>query len=123
MARHLKLHELVFAAVLIGGGVAPSLGQSIITQQTVVVELSVSELGARKQFPTVRVQRGNLVVLRLATDAALEFHLHGYDVSARGRLGEPAELRFEATVMGRFAVEAHTPAGHRRLGYVEVHPR
>jgi len=123
MTLHLKLHRMRLAAVLIGVSAAPSLAQPSVTQQRVVIQLSVAELGVRKQFPTVRVQRGNLVVLRLTTDAALEFHLHGYDVTARGRLGEPAELQFEATVMGRFAVEAHTPAGHRRLGYVEVHPR
>ncbi len=119
---------MALAAVMLWiGAAAPSFAQPSRAQPSVaqqrVIELSVAELGARKQFPTVRVQRGDAVVLRLSTDAALEFHLHGYDVTARGGPGEPAELRFVAAVAGRFAVEAHTPAGHRRLGYVEVHPR
>jgi hypothetical protein len=129
MTPDLKLHRMALAGVVLWiGAAAPSVAQPSVTQpsvaqQRVVIELSVAEPGARKQFPTVRVQRGDVVVLRLSTDAALEFHLHGYDVTARGRPGEPAELRFVAVVTGRFAVEAHTPAGHRRLGYVEVHPR
>jgi hypothetical protein len=119
MILDLKSHRTALAAVLLCiGAAAPS-----VAQQRVVIELSVAELGVRKQFPTVRVQRGDVVVLRLSTDAGLEFHLHGYDVTAGGRPGEPAELRFVAAVAGRFAVEAHTPSGHRRLGYVEVHPR
>ena len=94
-----------------------------LAQQRVVIEVSVAELGARKQFPTARVHRGDEVVLRLTTDAAVEVHLHGYDATVRTRPGEPADLRFVAFATGRFAVEAHTAAGHRRLGYVEVHPR
>jgi hypothetical protein len=90
-------------------------------QEPVVIDISLS--GTRRNFDTVRVRRGDEVTLRLTVEAPIEFHLHGYDVTARSSPGEPAELKFVAKVLGRFAVESHTSAGHRNVGYIEVHPR
>jgi hypothetical protein len=112
-----RLCCLALALFLLG----TCFGTPSYAQEPVVIEISLSE--ARRNFGTVRVHRGDEVTLRLIVEDAIEFHLHGYNVTARSRPGEPAELKFAAEVLGRFAVEAHTPTGHRNYGYVEVHPR
>lgn len=92
-------------------------------QERVVIELPPAAAGTAIRLNTVRVRQGDEVILRWRSDTDLELHLHGYDVTGRARPGEPAELRFFAVTAGRFPVEAHRPEGHRRIGYIEVHPR
>jgi hypothetical protein len=52
----------------------------------------------------ISVDEGELVNLRITSDAPLEFHLHGYDLEEEV---EPAELSFEAATTGRFEIEDH----------------
>jgi hypothetical protein len=35
----------------------------------------------------------------------------------------PGEMRFDATIAGRFPVEVHGTGAHAVVFYVEVHPR
>ena len=73
---------------------------------------------------TVRVSKGDTVVLSWTSDRPLELHLHGYDLQVRAMPGVPQALRFEARATGRFPVEIHGSSGkHITLIYVEVHPR
>lgn len=71
---------------------------------------------------TFRAALGDLVVLRWASDSELELHLHGYDVEAEVAPDSPMTMIFEATIPGRFPIEAHGAAGEATLLYVEVLP-
>lgn len=78
----------------------------------------------------IRVTRGDALELEFSTDEAAELHLHGYDKLIKVAPATPALLRLDATIAGRFSIEAHGFAsdksgqrGHVVLLYLEVHPR
>jgi hypothetical protein len=83
---------------------------------------------------TLRVKRGETVLLRLRTDEAVSLHVHGYDLQANLSPAAPDAIRFDARIAGRFPVTAHDfgavpgqaarPKGHREvtLLYLEVQP-
>ena len=78
----------------------------------------------------IRVTRGDALELEFSTDEAAELHLHGYDKLIKVAPAAPALLRLDATIAGRFPIEAHGFAsgrsghgGHVVLLYLEVHPR
>ncbi len=84
---------------------------------------------------TIRVTKGETVLLRWRTDEAVSVHVHGYDLQAKLSPSESASMRFEAGVAGRFAITAHEfgpaaahgspPKRHREttLLYLEVLPK
>ncbi len=51
------------------------------------------------------VQKGDRVVIVVASDVADEVHLHGYDLERDVAAGGTARIRFTAKVPGRFEVE------------------
>jgi hypothetical protein len=55
----------------------------------------------------VAVPAGAAVTITITSDVADEAHLHGYDLEAELTPGEPAELRFDATIPGVFELEMH----------------
>jgi hypothetical protein len=78
----------------------------------------------------IRVVQGDTVELEFTGDEAAELHLHGYDRLVTLQPGRPAVLRVEATIAGRFPLEAHafgTGGGRRHMHsvvlYLEVLPR
>jgi hypothetical protein len=77
----------------------------------------------------IRVTRGDALELEFSTDEAAELHLHGYDKLIKVGPAAPAVLRLDATIAGRFSLEAHGFASdksgqhHIVLLYLEVHPR
>lgn len=79
---------------------------------------------------SVRVTRGDTVILRWRSDQPLELHLHGYDVTATVKPGTPAEMKIAARATGRFPVEVHGVGGasgghghgHKALFHLEVYP-
>lgn len=83
---------------------------------------------------TLRVKRGDTVMLRWRTDEVVVLHLHGYDIRERVSPAAATTTRFEARVAGRFAITAHgfgAGADHRShskkhreitLIYLEVLP-
>ena len=102
MVGHLRGRAL--AALLIGA----SLAAPGHAQHQVVIEIPRTEAGTFGELGTARVQEGDEVILRWTSDTA---HLHGYDVTAGARAGEPGEMRFTAEVAGRFGLEAHISGG------------
>lgn len=76
---------------------------------------------------TIRVTEGETVELRWTSDETVEVHLHGYDLKAEPRPGEPAVMAFEAYAAGRFPITSHGWGdgghGHDALTYLEVYPR
>jgi hypothetical protein len=75
--------------------------------------------------PTVRVPQGDTLVLELRSDAALDLHLHGYDLMLSLKAGAPGRLQLQAKILGRFPLAAHGKGQHHApaLLYVEVTPR
>jgi len=67
---------------------------------------------------TESVRVGAMVVLRVTSDVAEEVHVHTYDAMADVAAGRTAEVRFTATVPGRFEVELEKSG--RQLLVLEV---
>jgi len=51
------------------------------------------------------IPEGKRVRLVVSADVSDEVHLHGYDISRDVSPGNPAQIRFRATITGRFEVE------------------
>jgi hypothetical protein len=80
------------------------------------------ERGQRVEGPEViRARQGDLLGIDVTSDQADELHLHGYDLSADLKPGEPARLRFSASLTGRFELELHHH--HTVLAVLEVLPQ
>jgi hypothetical protein len=77
---------------------------------------------------SVRVLKGDRVVLRWTSDKAVELHLHGYDVKRLVSPGKSAEMKIRAHATGSFPVEIHAEGdrsrGHGRntVFHLEVYP-
>jgi hypothetical protein len=113
------------------------LGVALLAAASAVHEfdLRIVERRVEGGASTLRVNRGETVVLRWRTDEAVSLHVHGYDLKANLSPAAPASMRFEALVAGRFAITAHEfgaaadqsapPKKHREvtLLYLEVLPR
>ena len=69
----------------------------------------------------ISVSEGDQVNFRITSDRPLEFHLHGYDLEKEVEANQPAELSFDATITGRFAIEDHDTEAE--LGTLLVQPR
>jgi hypothetical protein len=86
------------------------------------VTIRIAVVGGRPEGGSRRasVRRGRQVVLRVTSDVADHVHLHGYDLMADVAPGTPAQIRFRATVPGRFEIELED----RRIpiGDLEVRP-
>ena len=80
----------------------------------------------------LKVEKGDVLKVRITSDAAGELHLHGYRLAATLAAGQPAELAFTAYATGRYPFEWHaagnasTAGAHRRgppLATLEVQPK
>ena len=94
------------------------------SETTEVPQEKTVDLAIRQDTMTpdqITVNEGDQVRLRITSDRALEFHLHGYDLSKEVEPGEPAELAFDANTTGRFEIEDEQ--AHRELGVLIVQPR
>ncbi len=78
-------------------------------------------INGNNMYPAeVSVTEGNHVNLQITSDHPIELHLHGYDLEKEVAPGEPAELAFDATITGRFAIEDHNT--ETELGVLLVQP-
>jgi hypothetical protein len=64
--------------------------------------------------------QGERVRIVIRTDAGVEVHLHGYDITRPVRPGQPTQLAFKADIPGRFELELHHPDAV--LAELEVRP-
>lgn len=116
-----RVAVLGLVAVLVLGGLfvalrpdPPAAGPE---ERTVEVELQDDTMSPEE----ITVGEGDRVTLKFTADRPRELHLHGYDRELEVEPGETATLSLEATLTGRFEVEAHeTGAG---LGALVVQPR
>lgn len=112
------------------------LGVTLLGAASIVREfdISIRERRVEGSAATIRVKRGETVVLRWRTDEAVSLHVHGYDLRAYLSSASTTSMRFEAGVAGRFAITAHDfgtvtdqdvrPKKHREISllYLEVLP-
>jgi hypothetical protein len=66
------------------------------------------------------LEQGERVRIVVRTDAGVEVHLHGYDITRPVRPGQPTQLAFRADIPGRFELELHHPDAV--LADLEVRP-
>jgi len=73
---------------------------------------------------TLRVTKGDKVVLRWKSDRPIALHLHGYDLETSVPAQGTATMSFAASLPGRFPISEHThgPGHHRAVLYLEVLP-
>jgi len=97
-------------------------------------DLSIVERRVDGSTSTIRVKRGDTVLLRWRADESVSLHLHGYDLQADLSPASSTSMRFDAGVSGRFAITGHEfgavanqdarPKKHREITllYLEVLP-
>ena len=73
---------------------------------------------------TLRVTKGEKVVLRWKSDRPIALHLHGYDMEASVPAQGTTSMSFIASIAGRFPISEHShgPGHHRAVLYLEVLP-
>ena len=119
---------LATAAGLAGAARAQARNDSPAVRR---VELKILRRKIVGDTNTLRVGAGDVVELVWTSDEAVRLHLHGYDIEAALTPENPVQMKFRATVSGRFPIAAHAfgdSAGQRGarekvLGYLEVYPR
>ena len=88
--------------------------------------------GAASAHPRVlRVEKDDIVRLRVTSEVAGNIHLHAYRLDANVAPGIPAELDFQARATGRFRIEWHAAGGAAEkadphgppLAILEVRPK
>lgn len=52
-------------------------------------------------------KQGDQVIVKVMSDRADEFHLHGYDLGKELEPGKPVTLSFKAVIPGQFEAELH----------------
>jgi heme/copper-type cytochrome/quinol oxidase subunit 2 len=114
----------VVSWLLLAAGAAPvaaAADQGGDVAHAHVVDIVVHQ-GKRVSGPAViKVQQGDEVTLHITSDAADEFHLHGYNLLMHLAPNRTATLHFAAKLAGRFTFELHK--ADVELGAVEVFPR
>jgi len=101
---------------------AAMFGAASVKAEEVLFRMEIRQGALTAETNTLRATKGDVVAILWTTDRATRLHLHGYDVSVDVNPASPVEMRFDATISGRFPVEAHGTAGHTVMLYVEVHP-
>jgi hypothetical protein len=88
-------------------------------------DLVYHESGGLPKASVFSVLQGDVVVVRITSDAPLRIHLHGYDIERDISPNVATSFRFAATATGRFPIEIHFEKNrkHQPLAYIEVRPR
>lgn len=105
LANRLVIVGMVILATA-GCGVGPP-GRTAASAAPVTITVNVGGGAVRTPSRRVTVRRGRVVRIVVTSDAAEEFHLHGYDRELTLKPGVPGELRFTADEPGVFEAELH----------------
>ena len=101
---------------------AAPANQVIVQSATPNVYDIVVRGGRRISEPAVlKVHQGDDVKIRITSDVADEFHLHGYNLHVPVSPERSAVLQFTAKLTGRFTYELHKLGNE--LGALEVYPQ
>lgn len=85
------------------------------------INLTIEDKKITSGETTVKVNKGDHVVLHITADTGEELHLHGYDVSTELSPDTTVELSFTANITGRFPFELEE--SKTELGAIEVAPQ
>jgi len=116
----------ILAVIAIGGAglMAASGAGSARPQNRRTISLEIRDSRVAIAEKTIRVSEGDEINIKWTTDAAVELHLHGYDIQVLAKPGQPVSMIFQAHTAGRFPVSAHgREHGHGTMIYLEVLPR
>ncbi|TDD86728.1 hypothetical protein E1298_17150 [Actinomadura rubrisoli] len=91
------------AQVPAGSPTALPPGDKSVTSVTATVTKGKVRIAGHR----VKVPRGATVRITITSDAADEFHLHGYDRELELAPGKPATLQLTADIPGVFEAELH----------------
>jgi heme/copper-type cytochrome/quinol oxidase subunit 2 len=69
------------------------------------LEVTVQDAKAVGGVQHLTVDKGDRVSITVTSDVEDEVHVHGYDLMQDVAPGEPVQIRFTATIAGRFEVE------------------
>lgn len=102
---------------------ALALSLSAHAQATKQFDIALAD-GKSKGEQTLRVTKGDKVVLQWTSDRPIALHLHGYDLETSVPAKGTTTMSFTASIPGRFPVSEHARgAGHHRaVLYLEVIP-
>ena len=97
------------ASLLVGMllGLVPSSAAQAADPPEKFFELEVPRGTAAAKPRVLRVQKDDLVRLRVTSAVAGEIHIHGYRLEAKLTAGAPHELAFKARATGRYRIEWH----------------
>lgn len=137
MPRPVSILVLSTAALTLTLAECPVAGSPGFAAETarpirITVPIKSRSLANRVQ-KDIRTTQGDVLEVVFTTDESAELHLHGYDIYLNVEPGTPSVLRVEATIAGRYPLEAHrfgdavtTSKGahsHVVLLYLSVYPR
>ena len=117
------LHSLVMVVAMMV--LLPAPASAADSPKTIDITIRNGQVVGKN---SLRVTRGDTVILRWRSDQPLELHLHGYDLTVAVKPGTPAEMKIVARATGRFPVEVHGTGGargghgHKALFHLEVYP-
>jgi hypothetical protein len=106
-----------------------ALGQQALhTAEAIHESIVIKNRKVEQRQNVIRVTQGKTVELEFSVDEPAELHLHGYDKLLAVEPGKAGVLLIEATIAGRFPLEAHAfgSGGGRKhvvILYLEVYPR
>jgi hypothetical protein len=84
-------------------------------------ELTVKDKKLASDSSVLKVNRGDVVTLKITSDKEEELHVHAYDVSVELVPNKQAILTFSAEMSGRFPFELEK--SKTELGAIEVQPK
>jgi hypothetical protein len=71
---------------------------------------------------TIKVDKGDTVVIRGKANVSGEMHLHGYDKEVPLQAGKVVTIRVKTNIDGEFPIEFHLPGGESQVGTLQVNP-
>ena len=101
------------------------------------LDISVKMENGSLSPATIQVKQDDMVTLKIDTEEAGEFHLHGYDIEMDVPAGVPTDFFVLADIAGRFKITFHAAGdehegeheeqddeeGEMAIGILEVRPR
>jgi hypothetical protein len=83
----------------------------------------VSPVLAAGKVRTIKVEKGQTVMIRATSTTTGEMHVHGYDKEISLKPGEIVRVKLKATIDGEFPIEFHLPAGDEEdVAILQVSP-
>lgn len=110
--------------IVLGAALAVLVAGAAFANGAKVVPVELRD-GRAAAAPSIKVTRGDDVVLRWHSDRPIVLHLHGYDIEHQVPASSASDMAFKATVAGRFPITEHAHGKshhHRPVAYLEVHP-